>query len=165
MFNFNTQKKQSAPTMNSAAPKGGYSQQTDTNAMNITSAAEPSTNPSQEEYINNRLAEIEAQRREFVQKKPDFNLQAELQNSDFAKYLMKNELSVEDAYLLAHRDEIIDAAVKDALARISARRNRITENGAGKNSPAVVKKNPKDMSDKEIDLIIERVNNGEKISF
>lgn len=164
MFNFNTQKKQSAPTMNSATPKA-YPQQADTDTTNIMSAAEPSTNPAQEEYINNRIEEIEAQRREFAQKKPDFNMQAELQNSDFVKYLMRNELSVEDAYFLTHRDEIIDAAVKDALARISARRNRITENGAGKNSPAVVKKNPKDMSDKEIDLIIERVNNGEKISF
>ena len=51
------------------------------------------------------------------------------------------------------------------MNRAAMRRDRIQENGTGKNSPASVKKNPKDMSDKEIDEIIERVRNGEKISF
>ncbi len=157
MFNFNTQKKQTAPNMN-AQVQGG-------NNPTAMPASESGVAATQEDYVNNRVAEIEAQRREFMAKKPDFDMQAELQNPDFAKYLMKNGLSVEDAYFLAHRDEIIETAVKNAFSRFSARQNRITENGAGKNSPAVVKKNPKDMSDKEIDSIIERVNNGEKISF
>ena len=157
MFNFNTQKKQTAPNMN-AQVQGG-------NNPTAMPASESGVAATQEDYVNNRVAEIEAQRREFMAKKPDFDMQAELQNPDFAKYLMKNGLSVEDAYFLAHRDEIIETAVKNAFSRFSARQNRITENGIGKNSAAVVKKNPKDMSDKEIDSIIERVNNGEKISF
>ena len=88
-----------------------------------------------------------------------------MQNPEFAKYVLAMGLSIEDAFYLVHKDEIIQEEIQAALNRLAARRERISENGAGKNSPAVVKKNPKDMSDKEIDAIIERVRNGEKISF
>lgn len=153
MFNFNMQKKQAAPIESSP-----YRQENQ--AVPKTEEEAP-----QNEYVNRRISEIDTQAREFLEKNPDFNVEEEFQNSTFVKYLIKNELSVEDAYFLTHRDEIMDTMVKNTLARISSRKNRITENGAGKNSPASVKKNPKDMSDKEIDSIIERVNNGEKISF
>ncbi len=120
---------------------------------------------NEDEYIENRVAEIERQHQAFLQKKPDFDMKTELQNDTFVGYIWKNGLSVEDAYLLTHRDEVVEEAVADAIKRIQDRRNRISENGAGKNSPVSVKKNPKEMSDKEIDSIIERVRNGEKISF
>ena len=139
MFNFNTTKRQ--PNLNSAI-KG-----------------------AEENDVNAKALEIDAQRREFEKKNPQFNMQAELENMDFVNYILKNGLSVEDAYFLAHRDEIIKGTALEANNRLNVRRDRIAENGAGKNSPASVKKNPKDMSDQEIDSIIQRVQNGEKISF
>ncbi len=137
MFNFNTTKRQ--PELNSAV-KGA-------------------------DETNAKVAELESQSREFQKKNPQFDMKKEFENMDFANYILKNGLSVEDAYFLTHRDEILKGVATQATDRLNARRDRIAENGAGKNSPASVKKNPKDMSDKEIDSIIERVQNGEKISF
>ncbi len=154
MFNFNTGKKQNEPTLNTAVFGG-------TSASQKTTAS----NGEGDAYIDSRIKEVELQRLEFMKKNPEFDMKSELQNPSFKQYLWGNNLSVEDAYFLAHRDEIVTEAVKEALTRRDARKNRISENGAGKNSPAVVKKNPKEMSDKEIDAIIERVQNGEKISF
>lgn len=42
---------------------------------------------------------------------------------------------------------------------------RIQENGIGKTTPGTVKKNPGELTDEEVDDIIRRVKNGEKISF
>ncbi len=141
MFNFNTTKRQ--PNLNS-----------------VVKGAEEN-----DASVNTKALEIDSQRREFEKKNPEFNMKAEMENKDFVNYILKNGLSVEDAYFLTHRDEIIKGAAEQAVNRLNIRRDRIAENGAGKNSPASVRKNPKDMSDKEIDSIIERVRNGEKISF
>lgn len=160
MFNLGTGKKSTEPSLNSAV--NGKA------AVSNASALEQGANKddeAQRKFIDARVEEIESQRIEFMKKNPDFDMKAEMENPDFVNYVWKNGLSVEDAYFLVHRDEIIGAEVKEAMEKLSAKRNRITENGAGKNSPAVVKKNPKDMSDKEIDSIIDRVLNGEKISF
>ncbi len=116
-------------------------------------------------YLNQRTREIEAQRIAFQQKNPDFDMKAELQNPAFVRYVFQNNLSVEEAFFLVHREEILETAKAEALEEFSARRSRIPENGATKNRPAIAKKNPKDLSDKEIDAIIERAKNGEKISF
>ena len=152
MFNFNTAKRREEPNLNTAAVGAVDDKET------------PMSNDN-DDFINARVDEIEKQRVEFLRKNPDFDIRSEMENPDFVNYVWKMGLSVEDAYFLAHRDEIIEQAVKNAIGKMSARRNRITENGAGKISPAVVKKNPKDLSDKEVDSIIDRVRNGEKISF
>ena len=159
MFNFTTTKKQNEPTLNTAILGGNNS------AGTKAGGTTPAGNDEREAYINARVNEIEAQRVAFLKKNPDFDLKAEMENPEFKNYILQNGLTIEDAYFLAHRDEIIEGAAKEALKRMTERQNRISENGAGKNSPAVVKKNPKEMSDKEIDDIIERVQNGERISF
>lgn len=156
MFNFNTAKKQPEPNPKTAVVGAGNMAQPATNAM---------AGNTQENYINSQIEAIEAQRIEFMKKNPEFDMKAEMQNPQFVMYVWKNKLSVEDAYFLVHRDEIIENTVANTIANINARRDRISENGAGKNSPAVVKKNPKEMSDSEIDAVIERVRNGEKITF
>lgn len=160
MFNFNTAKKQSEPNLNTAVTGKSNMQQTDTQKL-----GEFAPHQNQEDYINAQIEMIESQRREFMRKNPDFDMKAEMQNPQFVSYVWEKGLSVEEAYFLAHRDEVIEKAVSDMLSRIEERRGRIVENGASKNSPASVRKNPKEMSDKEIDSIIERVRNGEKISF
>ena len=52
-----------------------------------------------------------------------------------------------------------------ALEEMNANRERIVENGAAKNRPARANKSPKDLSDDEVDEIIERVRKGEKVTF
>lgn len=111
-------------------------------------------------YIDRRAAEIDAQVREFSLKNPDFDIRRELRNPKFCNYLWGNGLSVEDAYYLTHRGETEERAARPAPEK------RIAENGTSKpGGSGVVKKNPEDMSDEEVDDIIRRVRKGEKISF
>ncbi len=159
MFNFNTTKRNAEPSLQTATGENRAA------AYGGTGNAEQNLTVPNEAQINSDIEKIEAQRRELERKIPGFDMKAELENPAFVTYVFKNGISVEDAYSLIHRDEIIAAEVQAVMQRLSERRGRIAENGAGKNSPAAVKKNPKDMSDKEIDSIIERVQNGEKISF
>lgn len=170
MFNFNTNKRGAEPNINTAmrANGSGNAMSRGGQAASMNTAPQQmqdGMNDEQRAFIRARAEELEDQRREFMKKRPDFDLEAEMQNPEFAKYVLAMGLSIEDAYYLVHKDEIIREEIQTALNRLAVRRERIAENGAGKNSPAVVKKNPKDMSDKEIDAIIERVRNGEKISF
>lgn len=172
MFNFNTNKRNAEPSMNTAMRtngSGNMSNRQGGQAANINAVPQNvmqnGMDSEQQAFIRARAEELENQRRDFMRKRPDFDLETEMQNPEFAKYVLAMGLSIEDAFYLVHKDEIIQEEIQAALNRLAARRERISENGAGKNSPAVVKKNPKDMSDKEIDAIIERVRNGEKISF
>lgn len=112
-----------------------------------------------------RLEEIKAQAARFAAENPNFDMREEIKNSEFIDYLWDNNLSVEDAFLLVHRDDIMDQVRTEAIKEFNARSNRIPENGAGKNRPAIASKNPKDLSDEEIDDIIERAKNGERITF
>lgn len=172
MFNFNTNKRNAEPSMNTAMRTNGSGNMPSRQggqAANINAVPQNGMQNGmdfeQQAFIRARAEELENQRRDFMRKRPDFDLETEMQNPEFAKYVLAMGLSIEDAFYLVHKDEIIQEEIQAALNRLAARRERISENGAGKNSPAVVKKNPKDMSDKEIDAIIERVRNGEKISF
>lgn len=172
MFNFNTSKRSAEPNLNTAAAAGAGGAIAPQNDMGGVPAASygaeqggMTADLANDSQITSKIEGIEAQRREIMKRNPDFDMKAEMQNPQFVEHIWRMGLPVEDAYFLVHRDEIISDAVNSALERISMRRSRIAENGAGKNSPAVVKKNPKEMSDKEIDDIIERVQNGEKISF
>lgn len=168
MFNFNTTKRHSDTDMfnpNTDTANGGADNIAANPNTGASSAKSGANLGASEAEINSRINELEAQRREFMRKNPNFDMKSELKNPKFAEYIFKNSLSLEEAYTLVHLDELMKSAAMNALNRASARRDRIYENGTGKNSPAVVKKNPKDMSDKEIDSIIERVRGGEKISF
>ena len=146
MFNFSNNQKLRAQTEEAAPAK---------------EAAAESNNA----YAQQRLAEVEKQRLAFVRKNPDFNMSAEMQNPAFMQYIIGNGLTVEEAYILVHREELLAASRPDTEEKQAPAKERMLENGAGKNRPAIARKNPKDLSDKEIDAIIERVRNGEKITF
>ncbi len=121
------------------------------------------SDPQLEAYIAKRTAEIDAQVREFSRKNPDFDIRRELRDPKFCNYLWGNGLSVEDACYLAHRGE--DNA-ENGRAKPEEPEKRISENGTSKpGGSGMVKKNPEDMSDEEVDDIIRRVRRGEKISF
>ncbi len=108
-------------------------------------------------------ARIEEERKVFSQKNPDFDMKAELQNPQFVEYVWGKGLSVEDAYLLCHKEELLEHKTQETIPE--KKQERVMENGAEKSRPAIARKNPKDLSDKEIDAIIDRVKKGETITF
>ncbi len=121
-------------------------------------------NSELEAYISKRTSEIDAQVEEFSRRNPDFDIRRELQNPKFCNYVWGNGLSVEDAYYLTHREDSQTADTGSGQSREPEK--RVTENGTSKTGGAgMVKKNPEDMSDDEVDDIIRRVRKGEKISF
>lgn len=130
----------------------------------------PASGESQQDlqdYINKRTSEIDAQVKEFSEKNPNFDMKSEMQNPKFCSYVWGNGLSIEDAYYLCHREEQNsgDSQFRRREEKPSNER-RITENGTGKaGSGAMVKKNPEELTDDELDDIVKRVRNGEKISF
>ena len=113
MFNFNTTKKQNEPNLNTAAVGAQKREAAPVNTMPGREGGQ-----MQNGYINSQIEQIEAQRREFMKKNPDFDMKSEMQNPQFVEYVWKNKLSVEDAYFLVHREELIEKAVAEALRRI-----------------------------------------------
>lgn len=117
-------------------------------------------------YIDQRTNEIDNQVKEFSQKNPNFDMGKEMQNPQFCTYIWGNGLSVEDAYYLAHKNEADNSNQKNSNYYQSSNQRRISENGTGRQAGnGMVKKNPKDLSDDEVDDIVKRVRDGEKISF
>lgn len=161
MFNLNGTKNRQAVSPANPASNENLKQMKPMNTPEV----QPSMPKETDMAIESKIQEIEAQRRAFMSKNPDFDMRAEMQNPDFVNYVWGMGLSVEDAYFLVHKDEILDSVRKEAAEMLLEKRNRIRENGADKNRPAITRKNPKDLSDKEIDSIIERAKNGEKITF
>lgn len=118
-----------------------------------------------EEYISRRNAEIDAQVQEFTRKNPMFDMRREIQNPQFCNYVWGNGLSIEDAYCLVHRNDSANGSNMNFNQNRMIEK-RIPENGTGRSGGSgMIKKNPKDLSDEEIDEIVQRVRNGEKISF
>lgn len=155
MLGFNN-KKQPMPMNNSVG-------------TNQTNTGNQNTGNDLENYIAKRTAEIDKQAAEFSKKNPDFNMEKEIMNSDFCTYLWGHGLSVEDSYYLVHRNDDNKNTDKDqykSRLNLDSIKNRVQENGTGRSGGSgMIKKNPKDLTDDEIDDIVRRVKEGEKISF
>ena len=103
---------------------------------------------------------------------PNLDLNREVRNPRFMRFLHSG-VDVGDAYLLAHRDEIIPAAMQFAAQtvekkisnKIIANGARPTENGMSSQASAVVKSDVSQLSRADRDEIRRRVARGEKISF
>lgn len=103
---------------------------------------------------------------------PNLDVQAELQNEDFTRLLMAG-VDVKSAYEVTHKDEIIGGAMqyaaktveKKVVDKIKANGSRPVENGISSNSAAVVKTDVSQFTDADMDEIIRRVRNGEKIKL
>lgn len=147
MFNFtNTKGRQDAPV------------QPQPQAAAMPQQADPA--------VEQRLTEIEAQRVAFSRKNPAFDMKQEMDNNPaFVNYVWWNNLTVEEAYFLTHREELLEEAHQEGIKSALSRKTRVVENGTSKSRPAIAKKNPKDLTDKEIDAIIQRAKNGETITF
>lgn len=101
---------------------------------------------------------------------PDFNLESEIQNEDFAN-LISGGWSVEKAYKAVHADELISQAVNTTANRtrqntinsIRARGMRPAENGINSRAGVIIKDDPSKYTDDDIKEILRRVDSGEKI--
>ena len=103
---------------------------------------------------------------------PNFDLEAELQNQQFANLLQSN-IDVQTAYEVIHKDEIIPQAMKFAVQEterkltnnIAARGKRPAESATSSASSAVVKTDVTKLTAADRREIERRVARGERISF
>jgi hypothetical protein len=98
----------------------------------------------------------------------NFDLGQEILNPLFAARLEKGD-TVEEAYYLVHRDEILKNAAKRAelntVTNLQSKGKRIQENGMRQTPGVIRKSDPSKLTDADIDEINRRVARGEKIKF
>lgn len=103
---------------------------------------------------------------------PDFDLETEIQDERFMN-LLRQDWSVTDAYVAIHAKELIargigtaaERAQKNVMDNIRARGMRPAENGTGSKAGVIIKKDPSQFDNKDLEEIRKRVANGEKIVF
>jgi hypothetical protein len=101
---------------------------------------------------------------------PNFDLETEMQNESF-KDLLRAHIDVKTAYQVLHQDEIIGGAMqytaqtveKKVTDKIMANGKRPVENGISSQGAAVVKTDVSQFTDADMDEIIRRVRNGDRI--
>lgn len=131
----------------------------------------------QEEYQRQqqraqKYSQWEAEGMQLKQAFPNFDLGQELNNEKFAQ-MLDNGVSVQDAFAVVHLNEIMNgisretsqAAQQNVVQNIQQRAARPVENGV-RQAPAVVRKSdPSKLTNKDMDEIFRRVENGETVSF
>lgn len=113
-----------------------------------------------------------AEGEELKQSYPDFDLEVEIQNERFM-HLLSQDWTVADAYEAVHAKELIargigtaaEKAQQNVVNNIRARGMRPAENGTGSKAGVIVKKDPSQFDNKDMEEIRRRVANGEKIAF
>lgn len=103
---------------------------------------------------------------------PNFDLEIESENPEFTDLLIAG-LPVQKAYEVVHLNDIMtgtaqmvaNAVSQNTINNVRARGVRPAENGITEQPGVVRKSNVNDLTDKDLDNIIERVNRGEKITF
>lgn len=102
---------------------------------------------------------------------PNLDLATEMKDERFRDLLRTNIIDVKTAYQVLHQDEIIGGAMqytaqtveKKVTDKIRANGNRPVENGISSQSAAVVKTDVSQFTDADMDEIIRRVRNGDRI--
>ena len=118
------------------------------------------------------LAEILRQEQEVRRIYPDFDLKTESQNGDFVK-LLNAGVSVQAAYEVVHKDEIISSGMRFAAqetarklsSSIASGARRPDEGGIGASSAARVKSDVRLLTKEERREIARRAARGERIVF
>ena len=106
------------------------------------------------------------------EKHPDFDLENEAQNPQFAK-LLKAGVDLKSAYYAVHHENIVDRLTQEASKMASvkitdsirARGSRPNENGLSDKSTAIIKTDVSKLTPKQRAEIAKRVMRGEEISF
>ena len=103
---------------------------------------------------------------------PNFDIETEMQNPRFVD-LLKSNVDVRTAFEVLHKDEIISSAMQftaqqtkqKVVNSIIANGARPTENGNSSQSSALTKSDVSQLSNQDIDALIDRAKRGEKIRF
>ena len=127
---------------------------------------------AEEEQKQQKIAEWVKQGDELKALYPNFDLNAEFENKDFADLLLKG-IDVKTAYQVMHQDEIMSGiaqnAVKEAqkatVESIKANTARPVENAAGHASSVVTKPDVHSLTKADRNEILRRGARGENISF
>lgn len=138
------------------------------NAVLRQQAAERQAEDEERAFFADLVKQGEALKQTF----PNLDLQVEMNNKAFVDNLTKG-LSVEQAYKLAHMDEIVGGSIQYAVKRtaervsnsVQANRSRPRENGTSSNLPSSADFNPALLSKTDRKTLRERVYRGERITF
>lgn len=126
----------------------------------------------QQAFINQQVAEWEAQAEEMKSFIPDFDLVAECQEPEFVN-LLQSGISVRAAFNAIHADEIIEGTIaqtaqsvrQSVTDNIKARGQRPAENGTVTRPGVIVKNDPTKFTKKDREEIVRRVARGETIAL
>lgn len=122
--------------------------------------------------INRITSEWMTEGEQLKQYYPGFDINTELQNQDFLRKLSTG-YTVRDAYESLHRDEILGSAMQTTATKVSekltnnirARGARPVENGTAAPTPAIVKKDPSQLTREERAELVKRAQRGERVAF
>lgn len=125
----------------------------------------------QDEFFANHYANLQMQAEKLKEKYPGIDLQKELENPVFKRLTGPgNNVPVEQAYFVIHKDEILQANAQAQAERMSkaiqANGARPTENGLkGNQGAATVKTDPRTLTPADRAEIRRRAARGEKVVF
>lgn len=123
---------------------------------------------AEQERLNRHFQSLNEQAQEMKTKIPSFDLQTEMQNEQFKKLVAPFEyggsnLSVENAFHLIHKNEIMQATVNNAIEQASLatanamtkNKSRPTENGLSGTAVTIVKDDPSKLTREDFSRIRE----------
>lgn len=127
----------------------------------------------EEAYAESALKVLVKEGESLKEMYPDFDLRSELKNNALFAGLLKNGISVKDAFETAHKDELIRSAmayaaktVREQMANaVEIRNKRPLENGLVSTSAAVTKQDVNALTKNDILNILKQVEKGAKIEF
>lgn len=104
---------------------------------------------------------------------PHFNLSAEMETNEEFANMIRNGISVKNAFLSTHMDDILNGSqeyvqqsTREQVARTLTRNaRRPVENGMSHSPAAVRRSDPSKLSNSDLDEILRRVQNGESFRF
>lgn len=106
------------------------------------------------------------------EKYPSFDLNKESEDPEFRRWVMQYGISVEDAYTIRHRDEIMGGAMqfahneakKEFTAEQQSRRSRPSENGASSSQTAELADDINSLSREQNEKLKKAIYSGEKVT-
>ena len=129
----------------------------------------------EQEMLRQHVAGIRQQAEELQKAFPNFNLEAEMQNPEFIKLTQPGGISVKQAYMALHGDELIPQMMAYGMQRaqqqmgqtIQAQRARPAEGAMSGKNPAAAEPriNPKNLSRPEMKKYKELIRMGKFTSF
>lgn len=158
-----------AGLLDEVALKNGRDTETELELASARAQNEQANALIQRILADQEMQQWRQQAAELQAKYPDFNLDEQMANPDFADLMRNYHVTLEGAYLALNHDKVIQQTVrrteKKVTDTIAAGKNRPRENGVGNQAGAALNKDPMQMSREEFKKWEEAVSRGERVSF